>query len=342
MGEGLICNVFVVRTPLQYFNAIEARDRFHQGERNLLLVCAGTRRDAALMARLDDGCWSAVEWLSYRGPLRGCYAWRLRSWLGSLPVISTLYIGLVRHAPLHILNVIKPRALRILDDGNETLLIARWIRRLQEQTWRPRWRDRLLGRQLDPARLQQAVFFTAYDVSTHGFESLRNDYRMFRARSRELPERPYLLFIGSNLLGHCLRDIDVLLDVLNKTRESHPGYEYLYCPHRYESDKVFAQIQDAGYRLFHPGTILEVALAEVGWRPALLASIRSTAVDTLGTLYGIKGVLIEVDRRGLASDMAYAELQGVWHAFRAAGGTTLTLSGDAGHHPPDRHTGKAF
>ncbi len=323
MDDAPVCNVFVVRTPLQYFNAMEARDRFHQGQRNLLLVCEGTRRDALLMADLDDGAWSAIERIDYGGLWRTFYAWRLRAWLRSLPAVSTLYVGLVRHAPLHVVNVLKPQSLRFLDDGNETLLIARWIRGLRGQAWAPRWRDRLLGRQLDPAPLQNAGFFTVYEVATETHEVIANDYRMFRSRVSTLPERPVLLFIGSNLVGHCLRDANALLDVLRDTRARYPDIECLYCPHRYEHTSLFSRIEACGYRLFQPGTILELALLNAGWRPAMLASIRSTAVDTLGLLYGIKGVLVEVDRSALVSDQAYAELEGVWRAFRAAGGTTL-------------------
>lgn len=318
-------NLFVVRTPLQLFNATEARDRLHAGERNALLMQYGSAVDRELMEGLLDGGWQAVQRYAFTGLRRRLYAWLLAPWLRQLGRPQVLYIGLITHLPLHVANFCAPQSLRLLDDGNETLLIARRLSELrQHPPKRRRWLERLLGQCLDTRVLAGASAFSIYDTEPLGLPRLVNDYRVFRQRVGALPARSCTVFIGSNLVGNYFKGEMEFLQVLTEVRERWPG-ELMYCPHRYESQALRERIQALGFELFLPDTILEHAFMRAGWRPEGLATFRSTAVDTLARIYGLPGVMVEMPRASIIA-AKQDELDAVWQTFRAGGGRVLRLS----------------
>jgi hypothetical protein len=318
-------NLFVVRTPLQLFNAIEARDRLHVGERNALLMQYGSAVDHELMEGLLDDGWQVVRRYAYNGLRRKLYAWLLASWLRQLGRPQVLYIGLITHLPLHVANFCAPQSLRLLDDGNETLLIARRLHELRQHLPRRRlWLERLLRQCLDPRALVDATAFSIYDTEPLGLPRLVNDYRMFRQRMKSLPTRSCVVFIGSNLVGNYFKGEEEFLQALAAVHERWPG-KLMYCPHRYESQALRERIQALGFELFLPDTILENAFMYAGWSPESLATFRSTAIDTLARIYGLPGVMVEMPLTSIIA-AKLDELDMVWQTFRTGGGRVLMLS----------------
>ena len=318
-------NLFVVRTPLQLFNATEARDRLHAGEHNALLMQYGSPVDRELMEGLLDDGWQVVRRYAFTGLRRRFYAWLLAPWLRQLGRPQVLYIGLITHLPLHVANFCAPQTLRLLDDGNETLLIARRLAELRHSSpKRRRWLERLFAQRLDTGVLASIKAFSIYNTEPLGLPRLANDYRMFRQRVSDLPVRRCTVFIGSNLVGNYFKGEAEFLQVLSKVRERWQG-ELIYCPHRYESQQLRDRIRALGFELLLPDTILEHAFMRAGWRPEGLATFRSTAVDTLGRIYGLPGVMIEMPLDSIIADKQN-ELELVWEAFQASGGRVLMTS----------------
>lgn len=315
----------MVRTPLQCFNAIEARDRFHAGENNILLAYCGSKADHNLIRQLQGDEWSEVRYKRFSGITKRLYGWQLKRWLSKLPPIDTLYIGLISHLPLHIANTLQPSRLRLLDDGNETLLFARRIKELREshKTPSPRLLDKLLALNIDRKILLNAEFFSMFDTSIYGIPHINNDYRVFRNRVKALEERNEVMFIGSNLIGTYFRDEAAFLKRLERVKSFFSDRKLTYCPHRYESRELRLKIAKLGFELFEPSTIMEHAFLSAGWRPALLASFRSTAVDTLGLIYGIPGCMLEVSSNDIVTEGKWKEMQSVWHDYKLRGGNVI-------------------
>lgn len=324
-------NLFVVRTPLQCFNAIEARDRLHADDQNRLLIYYGREIDRQLIANQLDSQWQEIHWLRFRGMNKRRYGWLLAAWLRQLPPIDTMYLGLVTHLPLHVANVLQPATLRLLDDGNETLLIARGLQaaKLHPTHFRRAALDRLLGLKRDPDILQRMEAFSLYDTTAYGIPRLVNDYRAFRRRTAQLPVRAGLMFIGSNLVGTYFRDEAALLAQLGQVRQHFAGMPLWYCPHRYESDAMRRKIAALGFELFCQNAILEYAFLQAGWRPERIASFRSTAIDTLAQIYGITGCMLEVPQTAIR-DEKWQEMRAVWQDYQQRGGRVIAAADYAG------------
>ncbi len=321
-------NLFVVRTPLQYFNAVEARERFHRGEDNRLLVSYVNASDRDLIRPMLDTDWREVHWIAVNRYGSRSFGLRLNPWLRKLPAVDTLYIGLISRVPLHVANSLKPARLRLIDDGNETLRIADHIRHLRAQPVPkpPKWLDRVAGLKTTTGILQRIEAFSLYDTTPYGIPCIHNDYRMYRARSAALPERDVVVFVGSNLVGTYFRDEETFIRRLSLAAGHLAGHSLVYCPHRYEPESLRRKVADLGFELFEPGTILEQAFIRAGWRPSLLASFRSTAVDTLATIYGIPGCMFEIPAGDLIDAARNADMQAVWNDYKQRGGTVIAAS----------------
>lgn len=309
--------VCVIRTPLQLFNAIEACQRFHQHDLKYLILVAGSPVDLTMMQAMlaSEQNWAMVKTIIFQSWHKHFYGWQLNSWLSTLKPVSTVYIGMIRHVPLHVVNVLQPAQVCILDDGNESLMIARQINAWQASPAQQGncWRNRFLGLQLKPDQLLNARFFSVFDIQAANNTVVNNDYRCFKARVSSLPVQPDVLVIGSNLVGTYLKDQSVLLLRLTQLRQHLPaGVAHWYAPHRYEPKDLVARIEQLGYRIYQPCSILEYSQLQQGWCFAASYSFRSTAVDTLQVIYRIPGYLCQLPETDFINAQKWLECDYIW------------------------------
>lgn len=330
--------VCVVRTPLQLFNAIEACQRFHRHDLKYLIVVAGSSIDLQMMQAMitSDQDWVAIETVIFQGWHKHFYGWQLNPWLTSLKPVKAVYIGMIRHVPLHTVNILQPEQVWILDDGNESLMIARQIHRWQQQkngqaqinhrhqiNIPARFSDQLLGLQLQPDRLLKANFFSAFQIPVVPNQLVHNDYQCFKVKVHDLPIRADVLVIGSNLVGTYLKNESILLLRLKDLRQYLPSdVPHWYAPHRYETAQTIDKIQQLGYHIYQSSGILEYSQLQQGWRFSASYSIRSTAIETLYKIYGIPGFLCQLPVKDFVSVSKWQECCHIWQQH----GQTIRLN----------------
>ncbi|WP_156935716.1 hypothetical protein [Alkanindiges illinoisensis] len=312
--------VCVVRTPLQLFNAIEACQRFHQNDLKYLVLVAGSSVDLNMMQSMlqPDQDWALVHTVIFQGWRKHFYGWQLNYWLHTLNPVKSVYIGMITHVPLHIVNVLQPAHIWILDDGNESLMIARQIHAWQQQktTLQNRWQDQLLDLQLNPQRLLKANFFSTFDIQASDNILVNNDYRCFKAKVHLLPIRPDILVIGSNLVGTYLKDESTLfLRLQQLLQHLPPEVPHWYAPHRYEPTSLIQQIQKLGYQIYQTPSILEYSQLQQGWRFSASYSIRSTAIETLYKIYEIPGFLYQLPASDFINLSKWEECLYIWQQY---------------------------
>ena len=319
--EKVVC---VARTPLQLFNAIEACQRFHQHSFKYLIMVAGSNIDLQMMRAMitADQDWAAIETIIFQGWHKHFYGWQLNRLLVSLKPVKAVYIGMIRHVPLHVVNVLQPEQVWILDDGNESLMIARQINDWQQQNGhnkinlQQRFIGLLLGLQLKPDRLLDANFFSAFRISILPNILVHNDYQCFKVKVHHLPVRPDVLVIGSNLVGTYLKNESVLLLRLKHLRQHLPSdVPHWYAPHRYEISQTIGKIQQLGYRIYYSANILEYSQLQQGWRFSASYSIRSTAIETLYKIYGIPGFLCQLPVQDFINVSKWQECCHIWQQY---------------------------
>lgn len=289
--------LFVCRTPLQVFNAIEARERFHADDACHLFCVYRRQRDRELMAGMVDDRWAGVRFLPLTLRWRVLYSWfapQLVTWEERL---RACYVGFPKHLAAHLVNCLAPEAVVLFDDGNETLKVAEEIRdRRFRDTWRTRL-YRLLGRRVSPCFCYHASLFTIFDLSAYGLPNrvIRNDYRCFKARLRGLPAGDTVWFVGTCVHPRDIPRREVFAGYLAEVAGFYAGKRVRYIPHRYEPlEGLREMLAEAGIEFYRPDTILEYAVANAGEMPAEVATFRSTAVDSLATIYGLPGRVFRI------------------------------------------------
>ena len=297
MQKYLSINLYVVRTPLQLFNAIEARGRFHHDDKNILIIYYKNNIDLNMCRTLLDDTWYETHEYYFKNMQQLFYPIFINRLIKYYRV-EYLYIGLVSNIPLHIANLKNPQNLVILDDGNETLLIAAYIEKLKKITSiknKLNIKNIILGRLVNKDILKKAHYFSIYYPKEVNRKIIvHNDYRDFKLKCKNIKTSQQVIFIGSNLVDNYLSK-NTLLAIMFSVKKYYKDTVVYYCPHRYETDEFLSEIDMMGFCVVRYNTILESAFYQANSKPKEVATLRSTAIDTLSELYGIRSKVFSFD-----------------------------------------------
>lgn len=299
-------NVFLVLSPLQVLNALEAKAHFGT-EDNVLIVLRHTSQGYPLeMFRrlVDVSDWDQVHFLStYRDDVvakvskyRWAYLsllqqWRLDRLAAGLGSTDGLFVGLYNE-PLarHFSNVLPHNTLYLLDDGTDTLTINE-SRKGTHALLGPTWSRMSLLSKLFRTRDQQAeraVFFTVYELETSEKDLLiSNRYNHFRARMATVPQNDEVWFLGSplELDGYVSRA--TYLHYLEQIHRSYPGRRFIYLPHSREQQSDVRELEALlGCEVRRYSLPVEVVLGRANPRPGELVSFITSALTSCHVMFG--------------------------------------------------------
>lgn len=301
--------LFIVRTPLQLFNAYEAMQRFSvEGEVNDLLIVYGAIRDYDMMQNMLKICdgWSRIIYQPFMGWKKKLYAFQLKKHFSVRNQYDDLFTGMIHHIPLHLMNSLTIKNYWLIDDGNETRMIVDHLNKGLYYT-----KDRsqpLLGIKQNPEVLRKIQLFTLYEDLVTEHKVTINDYRIFKKRASKLKTKAgYDLVIGSNLVGTYIKSEVEYLNILKSLKQQLAHRHVYYAPHRYLSENIIQAIERMGFQILKYDTILELFQYEQGWCFENYYSIRSTAIDTLAQLYAAQGVFIRLDELHFVSHAKWQE-----------------------------------
>lgn len=291
-------NLFVVSSPLQLFNALEARDRLHPDDANRLLVIWGSAIDRQQMCVLLDGHWAEVRWLRLRGWVRAAYPLMLARWLAAQRPVSALYIGYPFNVRAHIANVLQAPRTVLIDDGHATIEFARHLASPESRALdNPHLADRMFRRHTGLDYAGRLHIFSVYE-ELPGWPADRrelNDYRAFKGRIAALPRTDELLFIGTPLAGTVVETAEQELDLLRAMARHYAGLRVRYAAHRYEDLDALSSLGGLpNVQFMRYDTLLEYALYRSGGLPARIATWCSSAVDTLTRIYDLPAEVLRI------------------------------------------------
>ncbi|MDX5298654.1 MAG: hypothetical protein LPK85_06860 [Gammaproteobacteria bacterium] len=304
--------LYVVSSPLQLFNALEARERFHAGQVNRLLYLYRKPIDRAQAEVLVDAGWNSVHYLRLNSLLRLFYPiwfaiWRWR-WARH---VRRVYLGYLPNLRAHIANTLRAEVW-VVDDGHLSVAQNAGI---ADGSLRSRvsLADRLLGRKTGLGYLTRAHVFSAYPSA--GLDPARytfNDYACFRRRTAHLPTRPGCVFIGTPLQDILSHADQVYPDLLAQICDHYAGQRVCYAAHRYEDlEVVRAACRGLPVDVVRFDTLIEWQFAKDGACPEEISTLLSSAIDTLSLLYPVRARLfvlpdawIRADKRDICHHIA--------------------------------------
>lgn len=283
-------NLFIARTPLQLFNCIEAKKRFHEGDKNILFYQYQRDVDKKQIERLIEmDRWEKVIAYPLTRMRKRFFPFYLKNIITQYQSkISHCYYGTYNNIISSLINLIKPYALILIDDGTKTLVHAQLIesKNIERRGFFKKIRNKLFSTSRE--FLYQSTFFSLYPLKNYNIANkvILNDYRMFKDSLSSLPSKDVVYFIGTPLGEHVLKDKLVYEEYLQKVVTYYGDKKFIYILHRYENvDEIthFAKKYHFEYVKFD--TILEYAILKAGFIPKECATFSSSAIETLPLLY---------------------------------------------------------
>jgi hypothetical protein len=305
-------SISLIRTPFQLFNCIEAIRQFNKNGSNILICIYKDEVDKNLFEEiLKELLWENVHFFKLNSFNRVFYPFLLTNILRKYKNIEFCFFGLITSYIVHCVNQIKAKNNILIDDGNETFLIANNIKNdIYKNKFTNSFMNKILGKKFNLDFINELKIFTFFDLNSYSLnnEVIKNDYQNFKKLIDNLPEDNEIFFIGSNLINNYINK-EYFEEILKNTIKYFNNYKIIYVPHRYEDMDYLGELSiKYAFELKKFSTILELAIFQYKKKPSGLITIRSTALETLGYLYDIKFLnVIELDKSELLKESQIIE-----------------------------------
>lgn len=281
--------LFVISSPLQLINAVEARDRFHAGAHTTLLFIFKKSIDIKQIQPILDQHWSQVHYFRWRKISRLFYPLMLARLLKTPPNVGRVYLGYPFNIRAHLANTCQTETW-LLDDGTFTLWVNDQLAEIKSELWKSRsLADYVFGRRVSTSYLKQTTFFTCYDIAPkQGQPVVHNDFRCLKSRiSADVPVADEILFIGTPVEKNLVENTSAFLTLMRQVKSFYGSKRVVYAAHRYEDvASRTQQLAALGVDVVQFDTSLEVAFFNAASRPAEIASFTSSALSNLHQIYG--------------------------------------------------------
>jgi hypothetical protein len=308
-------NIFVVNTPLQFINVIEAKSCFDvsDSEALLIVVCLGNRVHQ-LRDVVNELEWAEVLWLESEEEGLHCKnVWtimRLFMWFAGCRrfvrqlaelkkrhrTIGKIFLGnYLMDSQLHIANVFMPEKVILLDDGNASLTTAQLrqngvspfesrqgcVARCKYLIKKHAFRFKLF----DIARV---TFFTTYDfeVSAHDV-TVKNDFSKIRKALLAKSYRDEVWFVGAPLVELGIMGFDDFCLTLDKVLDYYAGRKVSYVKHPGETLRETEDyLRGRRVNICCFSKPLELVFLKESELPKVVATFYSSALHNLGHVLG--------------------------------------------------------
>jgi hypothetical protein len=313
-------HIFLIKSPLQLLNAIEAKHHYGLNDSECYLVIMGDRKSHSQLMGLVAIAkeWKSVvilngvslfakePWSTNHSPNRIGFRKsilnnsaftiaRINRLASHMTDVGYLFMGDYNNKFMrHFLNVTRHKETVLLDDGTATLDVAR-SRDTGESQRAPNslYKRMKLGAKrifqgLNDKRPDKVEFFTAYNVEVNAPDILeRNQFTYLRNNAGALRVTNDVYFLGSPLSEVGLMVEKDYIDQLKMVRNKFYGREFIYVTHRREDSRKLDFIKaNTDIKICSFEYPVEYQFAMIGPRPDTVVSFITSALDTLHVIFG--------------------------------------------------------
>tara|TARA_R110002072_G_C7974062_1_gene535130 strand:+ start:2345 stop:3334 length:990 start_codon:yes stop_codon:yes gene_type:complete len=287
-------NLFIVRSPLQFLNAIEAREKFACNNTVLVLMFNTNIKNTEQMRSLlkVDEWNEIIEYDQQKIP-------RLKRFIAQATLVKTL-----KKQPYHyvfsgdfgtinqiIISNVKAEEIYLVDDGMATIAIYNKIRNqhyFREQSLSSKmkfYRYKLAGLTY---LIKQAInFYTIYEIKSTDLIQVKyhefNHLKSHQLQQCQHTELTYL--IGQNMIQSGLMDADTYILYIKKIIANYSG-DIIYIPHRTEVGiRELKKLESDRFTIKKSTGAIEIVLLNDGIYPAHIVSFFSSALFNLDKIF---------------------------------------------------------
>ena len=317
-------NVFLIKSPLQLLNAVEAKHYFGLSDDDCILIIMGDRKSYPQMMNLAkvDQQWKNVillnrvnllfgdPWLntivdysdvkSQRETLlRSSFytIWRFNRLAKHICNVDNIFFGDHKSEHLrHFINSVEHKRTVLLDDGTATVddALKRQENKNNPYVLKLRKKIKLASKRLfqglKDQQPEKIYFFTVYDIKAGGEdEVIRNNFTYLRSKNSTSSMSGDVYFVGTPLSEVGIMKESDYFNQLVKVKEYFKGREFIYIAHRREDKGKLNRIRenlDINIKIFeYP---LEYQIAMIGPAPEIMAAFVTSVLENMRMIMGDK------------------------------------------------------
>lgn len=304
-------NVFLIESPLQLLNALEAKYYYKlPKEKCDLLVLNGESPNTIkqIMGMVEQQDWNIVKKIGFgKGKL---------SWITRMLGVKAQYkcykspdkvfIGDYRSDIMRdFVNTVVPNKTVLLDDGTVSLRINNMLSSEKERhaffhnenmggLKRIIKRLAFLGKLPPQKHIEDLEFFTTYNIEhTLDYPVIKNNYTYLKTVSSDKQTKDEVWFLGSPLSEKGILEEKKYIEYLSKIVEYYKDFDRIvYIPHRAEDPALLQSYGERGFDIIQTNVSIEFYLMKQEEVPSVIASFYSSA---LGNLHNIFGETMKID-----------------------------------------------
>ncbi|HHH19370.1 MAG TPA: hypothetical protein ENK86_02490 [Campylobacterales bacterium] len=314
-------NLFIVRTPLQLLNALEAKHHFNTQNNILIVIYSVNQTDKAQMDKiLNEADWDEIIKLN-QGAKKSIF-WEYIQTVKELKKesIDKMFLVFFRGVQKLFMSNINAQEIYLIDDGVASLTIQKNLPILiKEKKWLKELRYQLVGLRTDIAKLPN--FFTAYDLTPYPDQKIvKNSYKYlvssFLSQTTEDKQHVYLL--GQTLIKPNIVTQDYYLEILKAIKNHFNHQTVIYIPHRdeqLEDLEAIRVLEDQHFIVETSKGAIETEFLENGIYPHYIVSFFTSALFNLekifpkSEIYAVKIDSQHLRERKEAVEHCYIELE---------------------------------
>ncbi|BCL60681.1 hypothetical protein DGMP_13740 [Desulfomarina profundi] len=315
-------NYFVIRLPLTYINAVEARHFFRISSEDSILIILYQNEQSVDIRQIKkilvEGEWKKIYWLPYN--VDACLADSekgletnlfLKFWSRQKAIRSfikdykdtlkkqekadRIFIGDATIASMrHIVNSLEPSETVVIDEGSKVYFnYTRYIdgmdenikNRINKIYLKNCIAEKVFGYRM--RELEEISFFSAWDLKPHRkVQVYKNNFTYLGRRLRDLQRTEEVYFLGAPLVDHKRFDTDVYYNYLLRIKNYFSDRPVLYIPHRDETEPHLNRVrQETGFEIARFDLPIEYKICVDGPVPHILAGFLSSALQTCDKIF---------------------------------------------------------
>lgn len=301
-------NLYIVESPLQLLNAIEAKEEF-AAKKNVLIVKFSNeqKNNYQIEKLLAESCWDHIYKIPYIYStkiqiIHFCSLARFLIW--KKQKFKKIFIGEFRSDEMWMIqNNLPHEETFLLDDGNMTIEVQNnYLKELEkynlERLINKRKKDILYKFFLLKTPERKIVdLFTMFDLKPYsGQRIVQNRFKAVASKLGNINDQSNsdnVFFVGSNIMELGIVNDDYFFEcikfIINFYKNK--GKKLVYIPHRREKEEKLLTIKNQlDIEILYPSNLLELDFLYKKIRPKHIASFYSTALYSLKKIYNCQEV----------------------------------------------------
>jgi len=278
-------NIFIVASPLQLLNSIEACSHFKTRNNVLILIKTQDKNNILQMENLL-GIFHWDKIISIELPQtnlqRLLFSTTVKNKLQDLiqDHIEKVFVGEFRSDHItHIVNYLNAKKTYLVDDGTAVLFYDIYIKRTFKTTVRAFF-YKLFYYKLN---IIDFTFFTIFDLKEK--QIVKNNYKYIKNIFQEKKYENSVFFIGQPLVELGMINENNYKLQIKKILQSYENKKFIYILHRRQNEKFIKKLSlELGFEYKRLEQLIELEMVLTSTIPSDFATFYSTAIVTLPKL----------------------------------------------------------